>query len=50
MWKISRLVRFSGFVVGIDQRFVRVVAMLVRAFLRLLPVGILVDPFYRLRL
>ena len=40
---------FRGFVVGIDQRFIRVVAMFVRAFLSLLPVGIFVDPLYRLQ-
>lgn len=50
MWNVSRLMGFRGFVVRIDQRFVRVVAMFVGAFLKLPPVGILVDPLYHLQL
>jgi len=48
VWNASRLVGFRGFVVRINQRFVRVVVMFVGAFLRLPPVGVLIDPLYHL--
>jgi len=50
VWNAPRLMGFRGFMVRIDQRFVRVVAMFVGAFLRLPPVGILVEPLYYLQL